>query len=289
MINQFIEKFDLLNEDVNILLSTYEKIKGNPVYKKVIKMIEDGEKFKEIEKEIVLISENKYTLFVVVLVSALDIMKKRYDENGISEEIFWDTVEDLTYKIKECKQMYNTFGIEPFTWYEGFFTLRTFKLGRLEFCRVHYYTEGEYVIAVHIPSCGPLKYEDVLDAYKRAYNFFDKTHDSLMAFSCSSWLINPNYMNEIFKEGSNIYKFANDYKIFCIKEDENFHDSWRIFNMHYDSKNLDDLPTETSLQRAFVKYLKDGKKTGSGVGAFMFDGKNILKCEADVIEYLFVK
>lgn len=288
MINEFIKKFDI---DDTILV-TYNKIKDEKEYKNIITMIDETVKFSEIEKSVVefgkKVNIHKFTLYLTVLISALDIMKKRYDEKNISEEIFWDSVEDFTYKIKECKEIYGVFGIEPFTWYDGFFNLRTFKLGRLEFCRMHYYTEGEYVIAVHIPSCGPLKYEDVIDSYKRAYNFFDKTHGDFMAFSCGSWLLNPNYMGLVFKEGSNIYNFAKDYNIFHIKNDEIFHDAWRIFGVAYNG-NPSSLPQNTSMQKAFVKYLEEGKIPGSGVGAFMFDGENVHKDRADVIKYLFVK
>jgi hypothetical protein len=39
---------------------------------------------------------------------------------------------------------------------------------------------------------------------------------------------------------------------------------WRLFDT--DEKNPDRLPTNTSLQKAYVKHLKNGGKTGLGLG-----------------------
>ena len=82
---------------------------------------------------------------------------------------------------------------------------------------------------MHIPSGVPLVYESVMDAYKKAYTFFPKTHGDFIEFTCYSYLLLPKYQRVVFKERSNIYNYAKDFCTTAVAYEEVFRDGWRIF------------------------------------------------------------
>jgi hypothetical protein len=55
-----------------------------------------------------------------------------------------------------------------------------------------------------------------------------------------------------------------------------FNNAWRVFGKDSD-KAPDELPQNTSLQKAYAKHLMAGGKTGSGYGVFFFDGEKIIQ------------
>lgn len=285
-IDELADRIELPFDAADVLKKTYLKVKDDEKFKGLSLMIEKRQPFWEIEKKCIELSKDfgidKYTFMMTVLCSNADIMKKRFLDKNINEEIFWDSASDLKYKIIECKKRYGVWGIFPFTWYAGLFEARCFKLGRLEF-EEKTLSDKTKVINIHIPSCGPLKHDDVIDSYKRAYDFFEKTHESFSVFVCSSYLVFPMYKGSVFKEGTNTYKFADDFNILKVKYTEEFNDAWRVFYTDYNG-DVSLLPCETSMQKAFSEYLKNGGKVGTGFGAFAFDGIKIYKKEAEIIK-----
>jgi len=139
------------------------------------------------------------------------------------------------------------------------------------------YPKGEKIFSLHIPSSkpfGPLNKDARLASYKKAYNFFsDKLNGKPMVIYCSSWLLYlPNKL--FYPKKSNILDFMNDFDI-VYSENTEFYDKWRVFGKDY-TKPLNELPCETSLQNAFVDWLKAGNQVGCGSGILLFDGDNII-------------
>ena len=62
---------------------------------------------------------------------------------------------------------------------------------------------------------------------------------------------------------SNIYRFMSEYEILESGVNSGY-DLWRLFDT--DEKDPEKLPTDTSLRRAYVAYLKNGGKSGWGFG-----------------------
>ena len=225
---------------------------------------------------------NVFSLHLTFLLECALRAKKVYDERGIDESVYYDTMCDLSYKVKECKKMYGVCGVSSFSWYHGIMLVNTFKLGRLEYAvgrleydeYKNYAKRGDRVYNCHIPSCGPLTYELVIDSLERAYKFFG-CKDYLIVH-CSSWMLYPPVYREVFPEGSNLKMF---YELFDIVGEtpvtSNAANFWRIFYKP-DTTPLDELPTDTTLQRSFIKYFKEGKFMGTGKGIIVFDGKRIV-------------
>ena len=222
-----------------------------------------------------------YTVNLILVLVCAKTAKARYEEKGYPEDVYFDTMTDIGFKVTECRKMYNVWGVSALEWYRGIFSLRTFKLGRLEFAFLpypydsykDYVKKGENVFSCHIPSAGPLTPESVIDSLKRAYKFFGCT-DKLVVY-CHSWLIYPAHY-ELFPNGSNLRAFYDLFDIIAEEQENDNRNLWRIFYKPNDTP-YDELPENTTLQRNFKKYLKDGSYIGVGVGMLIFDGEKIVK------------
>ena len=226
----------------------------------------------------------KYQLAMTLVVANAYWSRDAFLKKGYDEQLFWDTIFDAKYKIDECYEKNGIWGIEPLGWYTRIFNADLFQLGRLQF-EEKPLKDGRKIIGMHIPSGAPLTYESVMDAYKKAYDFFPKTHGDLMAFTCYSYLLLPEYQGAVFKEGSNVYNYAKDFYILYSAYEEVFHDGWRIFGPDF-STDASKLPGNTSLQRAFAEYFKNGGKAGEARGVFFFDGESVLKEKGAELEGL---
>lgn len=231
-----------------------------------------------------------YTLDMIFLLNCTPILKKRYEKKGISEDIFWDTMDDLRCKLLECMKVKEVCGTFVAGWFNGFFEMRRFALGRFQYEHSRYRDKKPYVfecgrkikcgdmtIGFHIPSSGISLTKDVrIASYRKAYEFFKKEfHGKPVIFSCGSWLLYPEH-KKFLPENSHILEFMDDFVIpFSATHDE-FHDGWRIYGKYADLP-VNELPRDTALQRAYTDWLAAGNKSGDGWGMFCFDGEKILK------------
>lgn len=229
---------------------------------------------------------HRYVVDMVVLLLAVEPLKVRYEQRGLPEQLMWDSMADLRYKLIECKDVYNIWGTFVTPWFKWFYTCNRFKLGRLEFEKTRFYREESYrgvskgdpVVNIHIPSAGPLTRESVLDSLHLAYEFYkeDAVVDGLMTFTCHSWLLYPPHYEEVFPAGSNLRKFYELFDVLEGKAGENNGDFWRVFNRDYDPDILDQVPADTALRRNLLSYIKAGKRMGSSLGVIRYDGEKIV-------------
>ncbi len=249
----------------------------NPYLDKVTKLAEEY-------------GENEYTMHFIFLLLCTPILKENYEKVGIAEYLYWDTMDDLRCKLKECIDCEEVPGIFVAGWYNGFFKLERFAYGRFQY-EISQCGEGENYqlscgkvlkagdtyIGFHIPSSGiPLTDEVRLDSYKKAYKAYKHLFDDgIVIFGCGSWLLYPPHY-DFLPKNSNILKFMSDFEIVRHKEHDNFGDGWRVFAKDSDLP-IDKLPRDTSLRRAFADWLQAGNKTGSGFGLIAFDGEKILR------------
>lgn len=226
------------------------------------------------------------TVAMVCLVRAVPRLQALYEKHGISQEILWDTLIDLTCKLREHHALCGEWGTDAVAWYRRVFSAKIIKLGRMEFEPISYkwdtpycgVVKGDPVMNLHVPSCGGLPPEAVLDSLKHAYRYFNRDGKP-MTFVGGSWLLYPPLCEAVFGENSNLYKF---YRCFDILEqyvdpaNKNF---WRIFNVRYSPEALDTAPADTTLRRNLLAWMKAGNDMGVGRGAFRFDGEKILRIQ----------
>lgn len=291
----FCEEFEYPGEAKQALLAGYNRLRSNKrageIYDGYIEMyskdaLNDYKKaYDAMVHAAKLSGVHEYSVALLLLIGLSKHLRKRYEKRGVSYQIYYDSMCDLKWKLLECHRMHDVWGTFAFDWEAGFYRFELFALGRLQFEVTKYsgdYSKGEYaihdgdsVINMHIPSCGPLLHEDCLASYRKAAEFFaDRFMDKPIPFVCYSWLLFPQN-REILPKNANIITFMNDFDIVSSSIDEPGSDLWRIFYNEY-RKRPQDLPRDTSLQRGYADWLMQGNKTGMGIGIFFHDGEDIL-------------
>ncbi len=224
-----------------------------------------------------------YMLQLLFWLHCMPTLYAEYLAMGISEDIFYRSMADFACKIKECKQMKGAVGVFV-DWFAPFFEKKMFALGRLQYHHYPLYVEtythgdftlkkGDVVYQCHIPSSGKLLVADVMDSLHQAYLFYKKElKGSLLPVCCASWLLFPDYQGRVFAQGSNLAKFAELFEIIDVYPTESFNDFWRIFGVEYAERDKG-IPSDTSLRRAFIRYMEEGGGFGAGYGIILYDGE----------------
>lgn len=229
-----------------------------------------------------IVGVHAYSAELLLFICFSKHLRELYRLRGISDRIWFDSMSDLKWKLWECKTVKGIWGSFVAGWFPGFFNLTRFALGRLQFEIVAF--DGEYekngrslkkgdkVINVHIPrTLTPLDKKSRDDAYSQAAEFFrDMTDGAPIAFVCSSWLLYPE-AEKILPAHSNIRGFMADYDMIRSKTngEGEYGDMWRLFDMDF-TGDFNDYPEDSSLRRAYKKFLLDGNRTGSGYGVFFY-------------------
>ena len=234
--------------------------------------------------------QNEYSLDLLLIINSLPHLHQKYRERGISDEIFYESMDDIRCKVNECVECKGVVGTFVADWYDRFFKLTCFAYGRFQYEVMTYegedftmssgrvFKSGDKYINMHIPSRGiPLTDEVRLASYRAAYPHFSSLfEDGIVIFGCSSWLLYPRH-REFLPAGMNLLKFMGDFEMVNWKETpDDFHDRWRLYGKHASLPD-DQLPCDTTMRRAYAKWLQDGNPTGRGFGIFAFDGQTILR------------
>lgn len=202
---------------------------------------------------------------------------EEYRKRGYPEEVFYDTMKDITIDSRRYEELTGVYGISPKPhrwWITYHLACQMFRFGRLQFnfkpapfdfeLDGRLIKEGEVGLNAHISRYEPLSEEACEDSYARAKEFAKK-HLGMSDpfFFCNSWLIHP-WMTEDLPETSRIVQFQKKYKVIHIEQDENavIH---QVFDHECDDPH--DYPEDNSLRRAAKKRLIEGKPLGLALGA----------------------
>lgn len=226
-----------------------------------------------------LVQLHPYTTELLMSVCLSRRLKAEYEARGIDDEIYHNSMLDLRYKLEECKLVKGIIGSFVAFWFDRFFHLTRFALGRLQFEmeKMGYaYEKGDLtltpesrVVNVHIPRTGtPLRPADCDEAFAKARAFFADQTGDVCVFLCHSWLLFPEHERMLSHE-SNVYKFMKRFDVFRSGTSRNREDLWRLFDT--DEKRWDKLPADSSLRRAYVKQLREGGQVGWGRGVFAYE------------------
>ena len=211
-------------------------------------------------------------------------LRKEYQKRGLPESLYWETIQDLCYKLKECYALYGEWGTFVPSWYRRFYICELFALGRLQYEPIDFPLEGyksglkrgDRVYSCHIPSSGALREEDVVESLKRAYRFYGKElKDGILPVVCHSWLLYQP-LAEVFVDSPNIVKFRQLFDVVANESDGKNGDFWRIFYKEFTEENLKTAPENTKLQSRVKDYLLGGNTLGCGWGVLLFDGEKIV-------------
>ena len=292
----FGDTLELPTESRAPLAHDYEMLLAAPGAEEEMKTAEDklfaGEDWKTLVPHMDRLHElsglHRHVVDFLFLMAASERLRENYRAAGLSDALFWDTIADLKYKLIECHDVYGIWGTFVAFWHPWFYTMRRFKLGRLQYEAIPFehsepvtvggYTvhPGDTVYNMHIPSCGSLNRAARIDSYKKAYAFYkDQLGGKPMVFACKSWLLFPGN-REILPPTLNMVDFISDFHIYKSEEYDEFYDKWRVFGKDFEKLDTE-LPEDTTQRRCFKQWLLAGKKTGGGEGLFLYDGEKFIK------------
>ena len=291
MVKDFCEKLAFPTEATVCLTEAYSKIVSEPealslIYKAmdIVYTVKDNS-FVPLLQEI---SEktgiHRYTSDLVFWIMSAKPLYCIYNEKKLPENLYWDAMADLRYKLMECYNLHGIWGVFS-TWFLMFYTLERMTFGRLHYDVLKwggdayrgFLMPGDTYYRCHIPSSGPLTPESVMDSLKKAYTYYkDDLKNGLMSVACNSWLLYPP-VTALFGENSNTKKFCDLFDLIGTKEDPMNRDFWRVFNKEYKGpETLREITAEKPLQKNLKEYLEAGNSFGIGYGILLFDGEKVI-------------
>ena len=225
-------------------------------------------------------SVSRYTVYLLVLILLSESSKKVYAARGLSEKLWRDNMLDLRYTAELCILLKGVHGTYCPDWYAGFFAGKRLTFGRLQFepgCLGKEYRKGdvtvspdETVLYIHIPRTGErLSPEDVDAACAAASDFFkERKNLAKVVFACQSWLLYPEN-KKILPNGSNLLSFISRFEVIDVAEDPEYKELWRLFDVEYKG-DVDALPQDTSLRRAYAERVRAHKPLGVALGVWIY-------------------
>ena len=287
----FLDRFDYPREAKEFLTSSFAAIKAAPTAcgmfdaavnrYKADHMCEFGSLFRENKAISDAVGIPVFTVDLLILIALSEELRTLYGKENIDLSIWHNSMCDLLYKCIECKLVYGIWGTFVTWWFDGFYTLDRFGLGRLQFETVRFGSEykkngvtltpDSTVINVHIPRTGTrLDADSRAKSYRLAADFFRERKGIDSIFMCESWLLFPRHL-EMCSGTSNIRAFMNDYDIIGSGYYDGYAECWRLFDMLTD--DISKLPTDTSLRRSYIDMMKRGEPVGWGKGVFVYDNQ----------------
>lgn len=223
---------------------------------------------------------HEYTGSLILFICMSKTLRRYYRERQVEEQIWHTSMCDLKWKLDECRSVYGVWGTFVPDWFQGFFRMRRFGFGKLQFESWpfgHRYernglelTPESIIINVHIPRTGGrLGRKDQNQSYRQAGKFFRERFGIAPVFVCNSWLLFPRN-KEVLSPSSNLYAFISDYEILESGEYEDYSEVWRLFDRNYEG-DVEQLPQDTSFRRAYADWIRKGEKTGWGYGMFVLE------------------
>lgn len=211
------------------------------------------------------------TRLAVSLVYAERHTLPMYNDLGIDEKIFFDTMADIAVWCENN----NNKGLKNIGWIKNHLCCELFKVGRLQYqidkarnVTFDYdclpFDFGDNIVNIHIPQGEPLSFSACVESVENGKEFLKKyfpdfTYEYMV---CESWLMYDN--NYLFMEsGCNILQFQSMFDIVYSSQDDR-QAIERIFGKRRIIKSS--YPENTTLQRNAKKYILSGKKLGIGIG-----------------------
>jgi hypothetical protein len=180
-----------------------------------------------------------------------------HQSRGVGTDISQASLADLGQQAWVHRQTYGEFGLHTYWWLSLAWSGALYRLGRLQFNLQQ--NDGVWVLSTHIPASGPLTPAAVDDSFARATDFFARHFPELATreFYCASWLLDPE-LAAALDPASNIARFQRRWQLYgepmAGDQDALFFTFFRRGDV-----DLATLPQDTSLQRAVVGRLQDGR------------------------------
>ncbi|MFD9734538.1 acyltransferase domain-containing protein [Umezawaea sp. NPDC059074] len=194
-------------------------------------------------------------LYVYAYLALVDVVTAYHRDHGISDAVSWTTLADLGRNLAVDRRMRG----EGWPVMQSWLTLHArggvYELGRLQHQR------GGTAIGLHIPEAGPLTPKSIDASLDEARAFFPRhfPDEHYTAFSCGSWLLDPQLLDYL-PEDSNIIRFQQRFELEPHEQLEGLDADVEVLRFAFRTLTtpLDQLPHGTALQRAIVTHLQAG-------------------------------
>lgn len=192
-------------------------------------------------------------------------LEQKYREKGIDPTVLTDTLKDLVIWNDSYFQVHGKMGLDEFPWLTLPFTMRIFRLGRLQYSMSPADFEieevglriGDPVLEVHIPRGEPLTEEDCLRSLAQAKPFFGTYYPDFPCdfCVCYSWLLDDT-LDPLLGERSNIRRFRALFRPLSRKRS----DAVLRYTFRWDAarEKLGDFPAASG----FAARLRDAAENG---------------------------
>ena len=191
----------------------------------------------------------------------------KYQQKGISDEIFTNTVADFKNSANLYKNSKGTYGITTAgaEWLELIFSFKLFRLGRLQFCitGINYdvpednLKKGDSIIDVHIPRGDSITEHLVTESFDMAKEFFKKYFPDYKYdyYICHSWMLDDT-LYKFLDENSNILKFKSMWQPRVKLEMDSI--LYFVFYPNGSRDTLDNYTPTSSFAKKVKEYAKQG-------------------------------
>ena len=219
---------------------------------------------------------NKERLFT--LLYELIPLKRFFDSRNIPNSIFYDSLDDLNFRINRYFDSYGEYGVSErdALWLRFIYKGEIFDLGSLRFQKFHFsyaeiertdydymplaeemkerFPEGEPIINVHIQTNADLRPEKIDESFELAHDFFTTyfPDHKYTAFTCRTWMLYPP-TQDILPPDSNITAFANRFEI--IATNQNAKQALDRIYETSDMKEIEQMKKPSSLAKVAYKNL----------------------------------
>lgn len=198
-------------------------------------------------------------LELLALVATVDEVRDFHTARGIGADDSWRALSDLGQQVFVHRLTYGTFGLHTHDWLRVPWSGALYWLGRLQFnLQPDAQASSGWALSTHIPRSGPLTPDAVDASFASARAFFaDHFGDyPVDAFSCSSWLLDPQLAVRL-PETSNIAAFQRRWQRDEASWDGDADALFFVFARR-PPVELTTLPRDTTLQRAILDRLLGG-------------------------------
>jgi hypothetical protein len=211
-------------------------------------------------------------LYVWLFLAVVPEVRHFHTERRIPDDISWESLKVLGRGMSTHRSMIGMSGLGLWDQWGGpmRFLGADYQLGRLSFNRGELSFLGRahtHVLNIHVPPFGPVDAAACDESLAQAREFFPRhfPEEPVTFFICHSWLMDDQLASYL-PESSNIVRFQSRFNLVQTTElatSDNF-----ILNYVFHRGNdepvippslLNELPQDTTLQRAFVSHLRSGK------------------------------
>lgn len=262
-LKEMMSLIELPEEVQEVLMELEPKLQGDEIEDLIIRLTkEDQWRDARMHLKALLEPDERGLKMLLCTLRAAAYSHEKYVANGISEQMFAETMKCFTRFVKEHKVSYGVYGYDRDYWTGRQLSLQEFRIGELEFELLP--NDGERKIDIHIPSGAVLSRENCVESVGLAREFFAKYDRRYLdvPYVCCSWLLSPA-LKEILPEDSKIIQFQEMFQIGKVDKEEQ---SFREWVYKRKEAPLEKLQEDTSLQRKIKAHLLNGGWIGAAEG-----------------------